>query len=192
MEYTLEMRLEASYTLNFLIYIQNIYANQKQSGEEYKYPYMPIVYRFREDFEVRYSELWDKVSKRIAKNFRDDLTIFYHEKELFYENLFIGSDATGEEFHQIYQCYLAWWNSFAGRFSIERAFDEQVQNIYYDLSDVLAEKRIIPEKQLEISLIYDDCLLADSDSSSYFAVISIRDCYVKYKEIIQKLVICID
>ncbi|WP_010095324.1 hypothetical protein [Ornithinibacillus scapharcae] len=192
MENTLEMRTDATYSLNFLIYIQNIFLNQVQSGDERKFPYMPTIYGFRDDFEVRFRELWDEASRRISENSRNDLTIFYDENELFYQMFFVESEDTRNEFNQIHQSYLVWWDSFAGRFSIERSFDEQGQKIYYDIAEILLQKGIIPQKRLEISLIYDDCMLSDTKASSYFAVISIRDSYLKYEGLIQALVLCMD
>ena len=55
------------------------------------------------------------------------------------------------------------------------------------LTKFIIEKGIKPQKELSISLIYDECLLVDFEPSSYFAVFSIRDYVVNYKELIPKL-----
>jgi hypothetical protein len=51
---------------------------------------------------------------------------------------------------------------------------------------LLIKKGIKPQKELNIILIYDDCLLIDLEQTPYFAVLSIKD-FVKSKELIAKL-----
>lgn len=136
---------------------------------------------------MRYRDLWDEVSKRISENPMLDLKNFTEEKNLFYQGFFDENDDTSNEFNEIYQSFKVWWGSFAGRFSVERAIDENVQQIYAELAKLLTEKGIRAQKELDISLIYDECLLVDLEPSSYFAVLTIRDCFVNYKELITKL-----
>jgi hypothetical protein len=57
---------------------------------------------------------------------------------------------------------------------------------------LLVEKGMKPKRELDISLIYDECLYVDLIPSSYFAVLSIKDCLVCHKELIPKLQFCID
>ncbi|MEO4055628.1 hypothetical protein [Solibacillus sp. CAU 1738] len=191
MENTLLMRTEASHSLNFLVYIQNIFLNRSQSRDELKFPYIPTRCEFRKDFDMRYRELWDEVSKRISEHPINDIKIFAEEKNLFYKGLFVENDDTLNEFNEIYNSFKVWWGSFAGRFSVERSIDEKGQEIYAELASLLLEKGIKPQKELNISLIYDECVLVDLEPSSYFAVLSIRDCFVNYKELIPKLQLCI-
>ena len=136
---------------------------------------------------MRYRELWDEVSKRISEHPIYDLKIFNEEKNLFCQGLFAKSDDTLNEFNEIYQSFKVWWGSFAGRFSVERSIDVYGEDIYAELANLLIEKGIKPQKELNISLIYDECLLVDLEPSSYFAVLSIRDCIVNNKELIPKL-----
>ncbi len=49
-----------------------------------------------------------------------------------------------------------------------------------------------PQRSLDISLIYDECLLVDIDVSAYFAVLPIKDFFVKYNELVLKLQECIN
>ncbi|WP_087973520.1 hypothetical protein [Oceanobacillus rekensis] len=186
MKNTLLMTTEASYSLNFLVYIQNIFLNGNQGNNELKFPYIPTKCEFRKDFEMRYRELWAEVSKQISEQPIVDLKFFTEEKNLYYQNLFVKNDDTLNEFNAIYQSFKSWWGSFAGRFSIERSIDGYGQEIYAELANSLLEKGIKPKKDLYISLIYGECLLADLEPSSYFAVLSIRD-FVNYKELIPKL-----
>ena len=192
METTLIIRTEASYSLNFLVYIQNIFLNRSQNRNELKFPYIPTKFEFRKDFEMRYRKLWGEVAKRISEHPKNDLIIFTKEKNLFYQGLFAESDDTLNEFNEIYQSFKVWWDSFAGRFSVERSIDENEQNIYAKLTNLLIEKEIKLQKEFHISLIYDECLLVDLEPSSYFATFSIRDYFMNYKELIHKLLLSIN
>ncbi|MER2112341.1 MAG: hypothetical protein ABS960_06580 [Solibacillus isronensis] len=187
MKNTLLMVTEASYSLNFLVYIQNIFLNQGQTRDDLKFPYIPIKYGFREDFEMQYRELWGEISKRISEQRLDDVHIFMEDKHVFYHRLFVEQDDTLHAFNEIYKSFEVWWTSFAGRFSVECSVDEKGQKIYAELSNFLLEKKVKPQKELNISIIYDECLLADLKPTPYFAILSVNDCILNYKKIIQKL-----
>lgn len=193
MENTLLLRTEASYSLNFLVYLQNLFLNKTQSREEMKFPYILSKCEFfREDFKMRYRELWDEVSKRISENPLNDMGIFVDKKNLFYQCLFVQSEEYLIEYNEIYHSFKVWWGSFTGHIAVERSIDVYVQEIYQELADLLLEKRINLQKDLNISIIYDECVLVDLKPTSYFAVFTIRDFFVNYKELIPKLVLSID
>lgn len=187
MENSLQMRTEATYSLNFLVYLQNIFLNQNQSKEEFKFPYIPIEYNFKGEFEFCFKKLWDEVSQKISEHPMNDIKIFNEEKELFYQRLFKESDDNLRDYTEIYQSYKIWWDSFAGRFSVERTIDDKGQKLYMELANSLVQKEIAPKKELNISLIYDECQIVNLDVSTYFAVLSTKDFFVKYKEIVPKL-----
>lgn len=187
MENTLLIRTEASHSLNFMVYIQNIFLNQSQCRDELKFPYILTKCEYRKDFETSYRELWDELSKRISEHPINDLKIFTNEKNIFYKGLFVENGDNLNEFNEIYQSFNVWWRSLAGQFSVERSIDDKVHAIYTDLANLLMEKGIKPQRRLKICLIYDECLLVDLVPSAYFAVLSIRECYVNYKELIPKL-----
>ncbi|RTR33982.1 hypothetical protein EKG37_07155 [Robertmurraya yapensis] len=191
MKNTLQMRIDPSYTLNFLIYIQNIYQNRDAQNEKLKFPYTPTKYQFHKDFELNFKEIWFEVTMRISENPLNDQEIFYDEKHLFYHGLFAENNETLRQYNELHQSFRVWWASLAGHYSVERAIDEKVHKMYTELADILLEKRIKPEKPLNISLIYDDCILVALEPDSYFAVISIWDCILDYKKLIQRLQLCI-
>ncbi|MCM3760211.1 hypothetical protein M3212_05330 [Alkalihalobacillus oceani] len=186
MKNALLMKIEASYSLNFLVYIQNLFLNRYQNKDEWKFPYLPSRGEFQEDFEMRYREVWSEVARRISENPTNDLGIFIDEKSLFYQRLFAQSEDTLKEYNDIYHSFNVWWQSMAGQFAVESSISEQGQTIYTQLAECLLEKGITPQKELTLSLLYDDCLLAQLDLPPYFAVVSIRDCLVD-KELIDKL-----
>lgn len=191
MENSLLIRTDATYSLNFLVYIQNIFLNQSQQKEDLKFPYIPLKCMFHEDFEISYKKLWDEVSLKISENDLNDTKIFNREKDLFYQRLFVPSDDNLKDYTEIYRSFKIWWGSFAGRFLVERSIDEKLDKLYVELVNSLAQKRIEPQKMLSISLIYDECLLVNLEALSYFVILSTKDFFVKYKEIVPKLKVSI-
>ncbi len=153
MENTLLMKIDTSFALNFLIYIQNISLNQNRNEEDLKFPYLSTRMEFKEDFELKYIELWNAVSQKISGDDSNGLRIFYEEGELFYQKLFEDNTDSLTNFNEVYKCFQVWWDSFAGRFSVERCIDETVHNLYLELANSLKESGVEPKKQLNISLI---------------------------------------
>lgn len=107
MKNTLLMRTEAPHSLNFLIYIQNIFLNRSQGSKELKFPYIPTKCEFRKDFVMHYRELWSKISKRISEQPLNDLKIFTEERSLFYQELFAEDNDNLNEFNDLYQSFTA-------------------------------------------------------------------------------------
>jgi L-rhamnose mutarotase len=113
-ENTLLMRTEPTHSLNFLVYIQNIFLNRSQK-DELKFPYIPTNCEFQKDFDMCFRALWDEVTKRISEHPKNDVKIFIEEKNLFYQALFVENGDNLKEFNKIYQSFKVWWDSFAGR-----------------------------------------------------------------------------
>jgi hypothetical protein len=191
MEDSLLMRTEAPYALNFLIYIQNIYLNQNRIVDDLRFPYYPSKVAFKEEFELAFKSLWDKVSQQISADHSNGVKIFYEEKDLFYQSLFVNNSDSLNDFNEIYKSFKVWWDSIAGQFAVERAVDEKGEKLYLELGNLLTKQGIKPQKELNISLVYDECLLVSLEVSSYFAVLPIKHILVNYKETVPKLSECI-
>ncbi|MGB3260974.1 hypothetical protein [Paenisporosarcina sp.] len=187
MKCTLEIKTEVSYSLNFLIYIQNIFLNQKSSKEQYRFPSVYSKSAFEEDFENRFRNLWNEVKHRIAEHPMNDIKLFMDEKNLFYQYLFEKSDESLETYIEIHFSFRVWWNSFAGRFTLENSTDELVRKLYLDLDKFLSQKAVTPKNMLTISLIYDECPFIQLDGTSSYFIISAEDFVTKQKELSGKL-----
>lgn len=189
---SLLMTISASYTLNFLIYIQNIYLNQSQSIKECKYPFFPSKITYNDDFELKYKELWDEVAEIISKSKpqSNDMKIFYEEMDLFYQRLFVINSENFKKYTEIYESYLVWWESTAGQFCLEKSIDERGQKLYVELAKSLKQNGIESQRTLNICLVYDECLLANAEVSSYFAVLPINNFFSDYRNLVPKLIGC--
>ena len=129
------------------------FSQSKSKSRGFKIPLLSTKMMFKEDFELKYKELWNEISQRISDDNKIDVKIFYEEKDLFYQRLFVIDADTLMDFNETYKTFEVWWNSFAGRFSIERSIDEMGQKLYWDLANLLVQKRIKLQKELNISLI---------------------------------------
>ncbi|MFS0861089.1 hypothetical protein [Fredinandcohnia sp. 179-A 10B2 NHS] len=152
---------------------------------------MPTNCEFRSDFETCFRELWNEVSKRLSEGAIHDQKIFIEEKDLFYQRLFVSSDESLQQYNNIYQSFKVWWGSLAGQFAIERSVGVYIEKVYAELAQSLLEKGIKPKKSVDISILYDDCVVIDLKPSAYFVSLSIRDCILNSKELLGKVEVCI-
>ncbi|MFZ3578773.1 hypothetical protein [Virgibacillus sp. DJP39] len=194
MSVTFSIRTEAPQVLNFLIYIQNIYLNLKFDRiEEYKFSYIPTrEILFRQDIELGFEKLWNDVSQEVSLHPINGTKIFHEEKELFYKSLFKDRADSLKVYNEIYDTFKVWWNSLAGQFSIERSIGEKGKKLYTDLANSFKQKGNEDKKEINIYLIYEECRLGEVFATANFAVVSIREFYINYKELVAKLeeVIC--
>ena len=183
---SLVIRAEASYTLNFLVYLQNIFLNQNNYEPEYRFPYLPSKhFAFEDNFEIHFKELWDQMAQRLADDCLVDLKIFHDEKERFYLKLFVDSDGSLKDYHEIHQSFHIWARSLAGRFGTERSVDEE--RLYGDLVRLLLQKGISPQRELHISVVYDRFPLGNLEVSPYFTIISIEEFLGQYEDVVARL-----
>lgn len=180
----MQIRTEASITLNFLIYIQNAYLNQTAAVEEYRFPYIPsIQINFQEDFPSLFNAAWNKAAHQIAEDAANDRP-FYHSRMNSVFGAFVeDSGSTLHLFKEVEHSFRAWWNSIAGRFAIERSIDTKLEKVYRDL----ASNPNLEGKHLEISLIYDDCRLGRFPETNSFAIVSVKEFFIAHNDFVQKV-----
>jgi len=178
-----------SYCLNFMIYIQNIYLNQHENKENLRFPYIAKQLNFSTDFEDHFKELWHILRKQIA-NDRYDLQIFYEENNIFYEKLFDTQLCNEESFKEILCSFKVWWTSIVGQHSLEWSVSAYSTQLYNDLVLYLKQNQIEPLQQLHIILLYDDCVFAKENISSYFAILPTKTFFIGYRDAVATLSKC--
>ncbi|MED0952489.1 hypothetical protein P4T34_21070 [Bacillus mobilis] len=178
-----------SYCLNFMIYIQNIYLNQKENKENLRFPYIAKKLNFSTDFEDNFKELWYTLRKQIA-NVRYDLQIFYEENHIFYEKLFDTQLCNEDSFQELVCSFKVWWTSIAGQLSLEWSVSEYSTQLYNDLVLYLKKNEIEPLQQLHISLLYDDCVFTKDNITSYSAVLPTKHFFINYRDVVTTLSKC--
>ncbi|PGX59608.1 hypothetical protein COE29_05920 [Bacillus cereus] len=179
----------ASHCLNFMIYIQNMYLNQKEKKGNLRFPYIEKTLHFSSDFETNFKELWHSLRKQIANN-RYDLQIFHEENHIFYEKLFNTQLCNEDSFKELVCSFQVWWTSIVGQLSLERSVDEYGQQLFNDLVLYLKQNEIEPLQQLHISLLYDDCLLVKENISSYSAILPTKTFFINYRDVVTTLSTC--
>lgn len=184
----LHVSIETTYSLNFLIYIQNIYRNQKGLNKEnLLHPYIPKRMMFEPNFEPNFQELWQETVDKITISNDYDLKLFHKNKDIFYQRLFVDNSEGLKDFNDVYTAFTAWWNSLSGRISVERTIDDRVHKLYHRIVGKLAGMSKEPRETVKISLLYDDCRIGDYDSIPYFLYASIHDFFMKQDELERKI-----
>ncbi|MES5955611.1 hypothetical protein QCI42_19770 [Bacillus fungorum] len=178
-----------SHCLNFMIYIQNIYLNQKEKKKDLRFPYIARKFNFTNDFEANFKELWHTLRKQIA-NDKYDLQIFHEENHIFYEKLFDTHLCNEKSFKELICSFKVWWTSIAGQLSLEHSVDEYVQQLYNDLVLYLKQNQIEHLQQLHISLLYDDCVFTKDNITSYSAILPTQHFFMNYRDVVTTLSTC--
>lgn len=186
-----EMEVNAPYSLNYLIYVQNIYLNSKNQDRET--PLFPYVDSstwgiLDDEFEQTYKEVWvETLNNNYSSGKYDHNGILNFDKALF-EKLFENNGTGFFGYSESVKSFLAWWDGIYGKIAIEGVFDDDRMNkIYRELSET-----INADKRLKIDLIYDRPVLTGQSESSWYAVLPIEDVF-RYKqrpEVISNLLKC--
>ncbi|MDA2191052.1 hypothetical protein PDN08_25600 [Bacillus cereus] len=175
--------------LNFMIYIQNIYLNQKGKNENFRFPYITKTLHFSPDFKTNFKELWLTLRKQTA-NDRYDLQIFHEENHIFYKKLFDANLCDEESFKELICSFKVWWTSIAGQLSLEWSVSEYSTQLYNDLVLYLRQHQIEPLQQLHISLLYDDCIFVKENISFYSAILPTKTFFIGYRDVVATLSKC--
>ncbi|KAA0774893.1 hypothetical protein DT250_04990 [Bacillus sp. AR2-1] len=178
-----------SYCLNFMIYIQNIYLNQKEKKEHLRFPYIARQLNFSSDFEANFKELWHTLRKQITDD-KYDFHIFYEEIHIFYGKLFDTQLCNEDSFKELVCSFKVWWTSIVGQLSLERSVSEYTEQLYNDLVLYVKQNEIETLQQLHISLLYDDCVFAKENISSYFAILPTKTFFIGYRDVVATLLKC--
>jgi len=186
------IQLTGSTDLNFLVYIQNDFLNRNQKMDRPKFPLLDGSLTYKDTFKADFKEAWESAVQReqlIAHKkelTRNDLPLAETDLHWFYDRL-VDASVPYESFHFFYRAFATWWDGLAGRFSIERGLGEELQSIYLELIEIMNDKSLSPEKELQLRFIYDDVVLADNHMADYFAVLSIEWFFTERNALLSKL-----
>lgn len=186
-----EMEVNAPYSLNYLIFVQNIYLNSKNKGKEkplFPYTDSSMWGILNEDFKKNFSEVWkEAVNKNSQSRLYDHNGILDLNKSLF-QKLFENTEKGVFGYSESVKSFLAWWDGIYGKIAIEGVFDDdRMSKFYRELSTSLNVN-----KRLKIDLIYDKQFFNGQSESSWYAVLPIEDIFNQRKrpEIISNLLRC--
>ncbi|EIT85521.1 group-specific protein [Fictibacillus macauensis ZFHKF-1] len=170
-----EIGVNAPFSLNYLIYMQNIVLNSRSEDENPLFPYLDrSKWGILDDgFEQIFQEVWEVV---VHHNFCNDQYDHYgildSDKALF-QRLFEDNEKGVFGYSESVTSFLAWWNGIYGRIAIEGIFDADGMNtVYKELS-----KSIKVDKRLKIDLIYDREIFTKQIENSWYAILTIQDVF---------------
>lgn len=183
-----EMEVNAPYSLNYLIAIQNIYLNSKNKDSER--PLFPYIDRstwgFVEDgFEETFAEVWEAaVEKNSHDHMYDHNGVLQFDKKL-YQKLFVDNESGSFGFSESVKFFSAWWDGFHGKIAIEAVFDhDKMEKVYNELA---ASVKI--DKRLRVHLVYDKPVLVGRSERPWYEVAAIEEVFIpnKHPELLSKL-----
>lgn len=186
------IKSNAPYSLNYLVYIQNAFLNDKRKNS--KFPSFNIAHwGLLEErlFCDAFKYVWAEMTRRISQSFLADHNGILEMEQKLFQRLFKPDNQGIEGFGESRKSFYAWFSSLAGQITIERAADHIMyyeMDIYSKLSNMISLNDE-HSQELLISLIYDECLLGDSDYYSWHAIVSLRDLYFQpeKKELVSKI-----
>ncbi|NIK21510.1 hypothetical protein [Paenibacillus lupini] len=179
----------APYSLNYLIYIQNAFISSK--GESRKFPSLDIVYLgLLEEghFCDAFKKVWSDMIRLLSQN-----SLFDHngvlENEMF-QTLFKPNDQGIAGYEESKRSFNAWFSSLTGQITIERAADHMM---YYEMDIYNRVSKMINNdenrsQELLISLIYDECIMGESERYSRHSIVSLQDLYFKKEDLVSNIV----
>jgi hypothetical protein len=186
-----EMEVNAAYSLNYLMTVQNIYLNSK--NKDCERPLFPYVDRsnwgiLEEEFEGTFAAVWkEAVDKNSQNHMYDHNGVLDFDKAL-YQKLFKNNESGFIGYSESVKFFLAWWNGLYGKMAIEGVFDQdRMEKVYKELS-----ASIEINKRLRIHLIYDNPVLTGKSERPWYAVVPIEDVFIPKKrpELLSNLLMC--
>lgn len=186
-----EMEVNAPFSLNYLIYVQNIYINsEKQNRENPLFPYVDSSTwgLIEDEFKDIFTEVWNEAVNKNGQSGLYDHNGILDLDEQLYQKLFKDNETGLFGYSESVKSFVTWWSGIYGKVSIESVFDEnRLNEVYKELS-----KSLIVSKRLRIDLIYDNPVLTENTSSSWYAILPIEDIFNPRKkaDVISKLINC--
>jgi hypothetical protein len=176
-----EMETNVPYTLNFLIFMQNIFLNKNQNRTNLYFPYIDTSewgLLSNNDFLITYKENWEIATKKNASNrLYDHNDILDVDKKLF-KRLFECNEKGNYGFSESKKSFLAWWDGIYGKIAIQSVINEDITNkLYKDLSLSIQHK--VSPRRLKIDLLYDNPILVDNYSTNWYSTIPIEQLYMR-------------
>ncbi|EFI68642.1 group-specific protein [Lysinibacillus sp. HST-98] len=187
----LNLEVTAPYSLNYLIFIQNLFLNNSSNNN----PQSPFP-NFnssgwgilpQEKFNIKFKEIWNEVINNTVQNQYYDSNGVLENESTFYRQLFDRNENGEFGFSESVKLFLSWWNGFHGKIAIEKLFESVGgQVIYNELSQsqILYDLNI---KQFKINIIYDKQRLFPTTSSLSFAVLPIQELFLNSTDIVSNL-----
>ncbi|MFJ7735078.1 group-specific protein [Lysinibacillus sp. NPDC097287] len=191
----LTIRSSAPYSLNYLVFIQNIFENSQNVDNQR--PLFPYVDSSQwgllqgVEFKITFKELWNEaVNKNMKNSLYDHNGIFELEPE-FYQRLFEDDDNGRFGYSESVKLFLSWWGGIYGQMAVERVCVDHIQNIYWKLSESIKPiDDMTLNRQLILNIVYEKPLYGGTMFGSRYAVLHTEEVFINWREIATRLLDC--
>jgi hypothetical protein len=178
-EHPFELEVNAPYSLNFLIFLQNIFLNQTgHRNGRLLFPYLDSSQwgiLDHENFNRAFKEVWKEIIQRNLDR-RFDHNGILEEQKLLFLKLFERQANYG--YIESSKAFYAWWDGIAGKIAVERVFDDDSMNkIYLELASSVETS--FEHNRLAIDLVYDRPVLSEPCNAPWYQVLPIEDIFLK-------------
>lgn len=191
----LNIRSSAPYSLNYLVFMQNIYENS-QNGDNQR-PLFPYVDSSKwgllhgEEFITTFKVVWNEAVNENMKNCYYDHNGILELNPEFYQRLFEDNDQGRFGYAESVKLFLSWWNGIYGQMAVERVCMDHIQNIYWKLSESIKPiDDMTLNRQLILNIVYEKPLYGGTMSGSRYAVLHTEEVFINWREIATRLLDC--
>ena len=188
------LELNAPYSLNYLIFIQNITLNNSNDDKPL-FPYLDSTnwgLKKDEEFAVTFREVWNTAVQKNRSNRKYDHNGILKYDFTLYKSFFENNEKGIQGFNESIKSFLAWWNRVYGKLAVQSVVEPYgLDDIYRELSKSI---KTSSEKRLYIDLIYDKPAIAQYIANTWHCVVPVEEIlHTKYREkLLAKLLKCCD
>nr|WP_027417355.1 hypothetical protein [Aneurinibacillus terranovensis] len=171
-----------SFSLNYLIYMQNIFLNYQHGNEENFNPVFPFCNTScnnplnTENFKEKWgNSLEVLINKRINSQFEPLLENLH---DSIFINLFKNDDERDKYLLESYKSFLAWWepDGFGAQLLLEM-FLEKI-DLYTEIQKIIKEHQVsVTHDKLKIDVIYDDIVLTSPILKLGYVIVSYKELF---------------
>lgn len=191
----LSIRSNAPYSLNYLVFMQNIYENSQNINSQM--PLFPYVDSSKwgllqgEEFKTVFRCVWNEaVNKNMQDSLYDHNGILELESK-FYQRLFEDNNQGSFGFSESVKLFLSWWGGIYGQMAVERVCDGSIQNIYWKLSESIKPiDDMAINRQLILDIVYDKPLHGGTMSGPWYSVLHVEEVFINWQVLATKLLDC--
>lgn len=182
-------------SLNYLVFMQNIYENSQREGNER--PLFPYVDSSKwgllqgETFKETFREVWNEaVHKNMQNSTYDHHGIIELDSD-FYQRLFEDNDNGSFGFSESLKSFSSWWGGIYGQMAVERVCDGPIQNIYWKLAESITpiDDQTI-NRLMILNIVYDKPLYGGKIADSWYSVLHVEEVFINWRKVVPRLLNC--
>lgn len=180
------LKVASSYSLNYLIFVQNIFLNNRDGSKHFPSIDSSKWNILQEDeFQTKYKSIWDEVFKKNTQNTHYDYNGVLESDNQLYRQLFECNENGEYGFSESVKLFLSWWgNGYYGKVTMEILYETEGREIYDELlNEIKSKNLIIPNNQLNIILLYDKQTIVNNSVIPYHYLLPIEELFLNKNNI---------